>query len=77
MNEMWWAGIPPAVRGQIWKLCVGNELRITPGLFYCYAMWVKDVRGRVRGGRGIGGKVKIYTKREGLLAAPHTLTHST
>ena len=28
---MWWHGIPPSVRGKVWKLAFGNDLNITQG----------------------------------------------
>lgn len=31
VQEMWRVGLPPSVRGQIWKLAIGNELMITKG----------------------------------------------
>lgn len=33
VQEMWRVGLPPSVRGQIWKLAIGNELMITKELF--------------------------------------------
>lgn len=32
-QEMWAYGLPPSIRGQIWKLAIGNELFITKDLF--------------------------------------------
>jgi hypothetical protein len=33
VQDMWRIGLPPSVRGQIWKLAIGNELMITKELF--------------------------------------------
>lgn len=30
-KDLWWQGIPPSVRGRIWKLAIGNDLQITNG----------------------------------------------
>ncbi|KAI0233375.1 TBC1 domain family member 12 [Lamellibrachia satsuma] len=30
-RDLWWNGVPPSVRGQVWKLAIGNELNLTPG----------------------------------------------
>ena len=30
-RELWWMGIPPSVRGKVWKLAIGNELNLTSG----------------------------------------------
>lgn len=32
-RDLWWRGIPPSVRGHVWKLAVGNELNITTELY--------------------------------------------
>ncbi|CAN8023570.1 unnamed protein product [Ixodes persulcatus] len=32
-QDLWWQGIPPSVRGHVWKLAVGNELNITSELY--------------------------------------------
>ncbi|CAB4026061.1 TBC1 domain family member 12 isoform X1, partial [Paramuricea clavata] len=31
--ELWWLGLPPSVRGRVWKLAFGNDLHITQELF--------------------------------------------
>lgn len=33
-RELWWSGLPPCVRGKVWKLAIGNELNITEGKHY-------------------------------------------
>jgi len=33
VQDMWRVGLPPSVRGQIWRLSIGNELMITKELF--------------------------------------------
>ncbi|XP_037576476.2 TBC1 domain family member 12-like [Dermacentor silvarum] len=32
-RDLWWQGLPPSVRGRVWKLAIGNELNITPELY--------------------------------------------
>ena len=32
-RELWWQGLPPSIRGHIWKLSIGNDLNVTPELF--------------------------------------------
>lgn len=32
-RDLWWQGIPPSVRGRVWKLAIGNDLNITPELY--------------------------------------------
>jgi len=33
VQEMWRFGLPPSIRGQVWKLAIGNDLFITKDLF--------------------------------------------
>lgn len=37
-RDLWWNGLPPSVRGRVWKLAIGNELNITSGknMFYMF-----------------------------------------
>ncbi|XP_061412639.1 TBC1 domain family member 14-like isoform X2 [Lethenteron reissneri] len=32
-KDLWWQGIPPSVRGRVWRLTIGNELNITHELY--------------------------------------------
>nr|CAD7439676.1 unnamed protein product [Timema bartmani]CAD7452383.1 unnamed protein product [Timema tahoe] len=32
-RDLWWSGIPPSVRGKVWKLAIGNDLNITHQLY--------------------------------------------
>lgn len=31
VQELWWLGLPPGVRGQVWIRAIGNELNISKG----------------------------------------------
>ena len=31
VKELWWLGLPPGVRGQVWKRAIGNDLNISSG----------------------------------------------
>lgn len=33
VKELWWRGLPPSVRGKVWKLAIPNHLNITPHLY--------------------------------------------
>lgn len=33
-RDLWWCGIPPAVRGKVWQLAIPNHLNITPQLYH-------------------------------------------
>lgn len=33
VHDLWWKGLPPCVRGKVWKLAIKNELNITLQLF--------------------------------------------
>ena len=30
-QDLWWKGIPPSIRGKVWKLAIGNDLNVTSG----------------------------------------------
>lgn len=31
VRELWWAGLPPGVRGTVWAKAIGNDLNISSG----------------------------------------------
>ena len=31
VRELWWLGLPPGIRGEVWKRAIGNDLNISPG----------------------------------------------
>ena len=33
---MWWHGLPPSIRGKVWKLAIGNELNLTKESYVFY-----------------------------------------
>ncbi|KAK3743038.1 hypothetical protein RRG08_063904 [Elysia crispata] len=33
VRDLWWMGLPPSVRGKVWKLAIGNDLNITHALY--------------------------------------------
>lgn len=40
VRSLWWAGIPPSVRGLVWQRSIGNQLNITPELYDIFlARW--------------------------------------
>ncbi|XP_061426696.1 TBC1 domain family member 12-like isoform X2 [Lethenteron reissneri] len=40
VRSLWWAGIPPSVRGLVWQRSIGNQLNITPELYEIFlARW--------------------------------------
>ena len=32
-RDLWWQGLPPSVRGIVWKQSIGNDLNVTGDLF--------------------------------------------
>jgi hypothetical protein len=32
-RKMWWNGIPPSLRGQVWARAIGNDLGVTPATY--------------------------------------------
>ncbi|XP_041368705.1 TBC1 domain family member 12-like [Gigantopelta aegis] len=44
-RDLWWLGLPPNVRGKVWKLAIGNELNITPELYeICHSRAIDRIR---------------------------------
>lgn len=33
VRELWWRGLPPSIRGRVWKLAISNQLNVTPHLY--------------------------------------------
>ncbi|XP_017876688.1 TBC1 domain family member 14-like [Ceratina calcarata] len=33
VRELWWRGLPPSVRGKVWKLAIPNNLNVTANLY--------------------------------------------
>lgn len=31
VRDLWWQGLPPGVRGKVWKKAIGNDLNISSG----------------------------------------------
>ncbi|XP_063228303.1 TBC1 domain family member 14-like [Bacillus rossius redtenbacheri] len=54
--ELWWNGIPPSVRGKVWKLAIGNDLNITHQL---YDICVARAQERLKAAE-YGSKVKSF-----------------
>lgn len=34
VRDLWWRGLPPSIRGRVWKLAICNHLNVTPNLYY-------------------------------------------
>jgi hypothetical protein len=55
-RQLWWTGIPPKVRGTVWKTGIGNELEITETTFKV-ALETAKTKIREQGDRAFDGKV--------------------
>ncbi|RZF49182.1 hypothetical protein LSTR_LSTR008468 [Laodelphax striatellus] len=42
-RELWWQGVPPCVRGRVWKLAIGNELNLTHQLYDICCLRAQDM----------------------------------
>ncbi|KAI5644142.1 rab-GTPase-TBC domain-containing protein [Phthorimaea operculella] len=40
--ELWWSGLPPAVRGKVWQLAIENKLKISEDLYQDYVAKAKQ-----------------------------------
>ena len=50
-REIWWQGLPPCVRGQVWKLSIGNDLNVTADL---YLMCLERAKEKLTHSQGVG-----------------------
>uniref|UniRef100_UPI0037E93EA9 TBC1 domain family member 12-like isoform X1 n=2 Tax=Semicossyphus pulcher TaxID=241346 RepID=UPI0037E93EA9 len=41
-RDLWWAGLPPSVRGRVWSASIGNELNITAELYEIFLCRAKE-----------------------------------
>lgn len=55
-RQLWWTGIPPKVRGAVWKAAIGNELEISEATFNV-ALDAAQTKIRELGDRAFDGKV--------------------
>ncbi|KAL1235360.1 TBC1 domain family member 12 [Trichinella spiralis] len=44
VKDLWGKGLPPCIRGKVWKLAIANELNVTEDLFYICLHRAKDRR---------------------------------
>jgi TBC1 domain family member 14 len=42
LRQLWWRGIPPKLRGQLWEKAVGNPLQIGKGLCHAKLIYGKS-----------------------------------
>ena len=35
-QQLWWHGLPPSIRGRVWKLAIGNQLNLTEDQYHMY-----------------------------------------
>ncbi|KAJ0178512.1 hypothetical protein K1T71_006335 [Dendrolimus kikuchii] len=40
--ELWWSGLPPAIRGKVWQLSIENKLKITHEMYQDYVARAKQ-----------------------------------
>ncbi|CAH0729483.1 unnamed protein product, partial [Brenthis ino] len=40
--ELWWSGLPPAIRGRVWQLAIENKLKITHEMYQDYVTKAKQ-----------------------------------
>lgn len=51
-RSLWWHGLPPPIRGKVWKLAIGNEANLTKESYYFYEKKAKE-------------KLELLTKNQG------------
>lgn len=57
-RQLWWSGIPPKMRGSVWKTAIGNELEISETTFKVALAKAHD-RIKELGDRALDGKVAV------------------
>lgn len=50
-RDLWWQGLPPSIRGQVWKLSIGNDLNVTSELF---ALCLERAKEKLINAGGVG-----------------------
>ena len=50
-RELWWRGVAPKSRAQVWQKAIGNELALTDVTYTKALKRAKDIEGRIAGGR--------------------------
>lgn len=55
-RQMWWTGIPPKMRGAVWKTAIGNDLEISQTTFN---VALQKARAEIQelGDRALGGRI--------------------
>ena len=41
-RQLWWHGLPPSIRGKVWKLAIGNDLKLTESSYFVYKQKASD-----------------------------------
>lgn len=54
-RKMWWNGIPPRLRGQVWQKAIGNDLEVTE-LTYNIALEKAQAEVKAHGHEALGGR---------------------
>ncbi|KAF2744121.1 hypothetical protein M011DRAFT_480197 [Sporormia fimetaria CBS 119925] len=60
-RQLWWSGIPPMVRGAVWKTAIGNELEISETT---YKVALEKAKAEIRelGDRALNGKASTISE---------------
>lgn len=60
-RQLWWSGVPPQVRGAVWKTAIGNELEISE-ITFNVALEKAKTEIKELGDRALGGKVPFIVE---------------
>lgn len=61
-RELWWKGIPPALRGQVWARAIGNDLQLSSTSFRAALSRAKVVEQRLVDA-SVGGQHRGHTRQ--------------
>ncbi|XP_023337041.1 TBC1 domain family member 12 [Eurytemora carolleeae] len=66
-QNLWWKGLPPPVRGRVWKLALDNQLNLTPQL---YSILVTRARDQIQFWEKQGGRAEESPSRKPWPSSP-------
>ncbi|XP_047534457.1 TBC1 domain family member 12-like [Vanessa atalanta] len=57
--DLWWSGLPPAIRGRVWQLAIENKLKITHEMYEDYVVKAKQ---KLQEAQLRRKRLKVHTK---------------
>ena len=64
-HQLWWHGLPPSIRGKVWKLAIGNELNLTKESYYFYEKKAKQKLDYLKHNQGLDQSFDLSESKNG------------